>query len=82
MFSFKSFQLQSHKAFRCLIFTVFCVFLTNCAVSTRTQYEDNDGYLSESFFKSIKKNRTLKDVVVNIIFPVTKYNSFWYQLYI
>ena len=48
-----------------MIFTVFCVFLTNCAVSTRTQYEDNDGYLSESFFKSIKKNRTLKDVVVN-----------------
>lgn len=49
----------------CLICSLF--LLVSCSVSTRIQYEDNDGYLPKSFFKSIKKNQTNRDVVINAL---------------
>lgn len=57
------------KYIRCcyLICLLLVSLLAGCSVSTRIQYEDNDGYLPKSFFKSIKKYRTDKDVVVNTL---------------
>lgn len=49
----------------CLLYLL--LMLVGCSFSTRIQYEDNDGYLSKSFFKSIKKNQTNRDVVINTL---------------
>lgn len=55
----------------CRRFNLICLLavslLVGCSVSTRIQYEDNDGYLPKSFFRSIKKNRTHRDVVINTL---------------
>lgn len=51
----------------CLVCSLLMLLLVGCSASTRIQYEDNDGYLPKSFFKSIKKNQTHKDVVINAL---------------
>lgn len=38
----------------------FCLILGSCSVSDRWEYEDSEGVVPESFFSSVKKNKTDK----------------------
>lgn len=60
-------NIKKYKYCYRLIYLLLVSLLVGCSVSTRIQYEDNDGYLPRSFFKSIKKHRTHKDVVINTL---------------
>ena len=50
---------------RSVVILFLAFFLGSCSVTDRTSYEDDEGAVPESFFSSIKKNKTQKKWIVH-----------------